>query len=794
LCELKTDDAVRERIGQLPAKLEDLYLELYEKFAKYPADADRQITRNALSWLLCGQRRLNSTEFLAALSMSPRRRFGQVTKNQVLDMCCNLVVFDSTLDTFRFAHLSVREFLEKQPDYSSTTANSLVAETCLSALVCFSYNLATERFLSQHRRPSIKEATFSNDLAAYTTIYWATHCQLAADQRTQGALKDLFLSFLSNESAIATWAARLQESPERYTIDYSLYRQFKKLEDTKATSAIALFLACSFDFPEVFADQAAKGSFRADFVNSNGRTAFQVAVRHNSYKVVSIFISDKLTQITKEVVKEAAGSWDGGKDTMMLLLERRGADIQITKEVVIAAARNWNSGKEVITLLLEQREAEVQITEEVVIAAAENWNSGKEVITLLLKQREAEVQITEEVVKAAARNSRSEVMALLLDQRGNEVKITDEVVKAAAEDGCSDVMALLLDQRGDDIKITDEVVKAAARNWSGEVIALLLDRRGDDVKITDEVVKAAARNSRSEVMTLLLDQRGDDVKITDEVVKAAARNSCSEVMTLLLDRRGDNIKITDEVVKAAAGAWSGEVMTLLLDRRGGDVKITDKVVKAVAGNEHSGKEIMAVLLDRRGDDVKITDKVVKAVAGNEESGEEIMTLLLDRRGDNVKITDDIVTAAATSGQERVLRLIDTRLKILSFKEKWFSIARFYNAAQDGDEEMIRGLLVLGIEPDLKNPRNVSPLWRAACCGHFAVVKLLLDTQAVDINVRSIAGRSPLFWAAAKGHEDIVRLLLERHANPNFVDKDGQTPLSMAKQNGHDKVIDLLEGA
>jgi hypothetical protein len=267
-------------------------------------------------------------------------------------------------------------------------------------------------------------------------------------------------------------------------------------------------------------------------------------------------------------------------------------------------------------------------------------------------------------------------------------------------------------------------------------------------------------------------------------------------MTLLLDRRGDDVKITDEVVKAAAGnERSGEeVMTLLLDRRGDDVKITDEVVKAAAGNERSGKEVTILLLDRRGDDVKITDKVLKAAAGNEHSGEEVMTLLLNRRGDNVQITDDIVTAAATSGQERVLRLIDIRLKIPSLKEKWFSIARFYNAAKAGDEEMIRGLLVQGIEPDLKNPRNVSPLWVAACRGNLAVVKLLLDTQAVDINSRSIAGRSPLFWAAARGYEGIVRLLLERDANPNFVDENGRTPLSMAKRYGHNKVIDLLKGA
>src|SRR5271167_2503018 len=101
LCEMRTDDAIRERLGRLPPKLEDLYLEIYTKFSKYPAEADRRITRNTLAWLLCAKRKLSSAEFLDALSMTPDGYSSNVSKDQILDMCCNLVIFDGTLDTFR---------------------------------------------------------------------------------------------------------------------------------------------------------------------------------------------------------------------------------------------------------------------------------------------------------------------------------------------------------------------------------------------------------------------------------------------------------------------------------------------------------------------------------------------------------------------------------------------------------------------------------------------------------------------------------------------------------------------
>jgi hypothetical protein len=214
LCELKTDEAVRERIGRLPPKLEDLYLELYEKVIKYPAEADRQITRITLSWLLCAQRRLKSAEFLAALSMTPRRYVGQVTKGQVLDLCCNMVVFDSTLDTFRFAHLSVREFLEKQPEYTSTAINSLAAETCILELLSAVVNPATNKFLTQWGQP-LRSSTGSHGLSSYSTVYWARHCQLATDQRTSSGLSDIFLFFLSGAldpmSAFSVWTHQFVE-------------------------------------------------------------------------------------------------------------------------------------------------------------------------------------------------------------------------------------------------------------------------------------------------------------------------------------------------------------------------------------------------------------------------------------------------------------------------------------------------------------------------------------------------------------------------------------------------------
>jgi hypothetical protein len=197
-----------------------------------------------------------------------------------------------------------------------------------------------------------------------------------------------------------------------------------------------------------------------------------------------------------------------------------------------------------------------------------------------------------------------------------------------------------------------------------------------------------------------------------------------------------------------------------------------------------------LLLEQRGADVVITEEVVKAAAGNEESGKDVMIVLLEQRGADVVITDDVVKAATTCGQERVLGFIEEWLEISLSKDDW-STAQFYNAAKSGNENIIQKLLADGVNPDLKNIRRISPLWIAATNGHCQVVKVLLATGLVEVNSESISGQHPICWAAARGHEGVVKLLLQAGADAGLIDKDGNTPLSIAKQHGFYKIERMM---
>jgi ankyrin repeat protein len=93
-----------------------------------------------------------------------------------------------------------------------------------------------------------------------------------------------------------------------------------------------------------------------------------------------------------------------------------------------------------------------------------------------------------------------------------------------------------------------------------------------------------------------------------------------------------------------------------------------------------------------------------------------------------------------------------------------------------------------------NSAATAPLMVAAREGKADVVRALLSSNDVNMNIIDAQGNTPLIEAARFGHDDVVRVLVEHGADLKVKNKEGQTALMLAVRNGHDDVVKRLKEA
>lgn len=98
---------------------------------------------------------------------------------------------------------------------------------------------------------------------------------------------------------------------------------------------------------------------------------------------------------------------------------------------------------------------------------------------------------------------------------------------------------------------------------------------------------------------------------------------------------------------------------------------------------------------------------------------------------------------------------------------------------------------------LLNAYGGTPLIPACEEGHYEVAKLLLEKTNVNVNHINNLGYTAIYEVVfTKGRSpiyvDIAKLLIKHGANINIPDKDGNTPLAIAKKNNLNDLVTLLE--
>lgn len=74
----------------------------------------------------------------------------------------------------------------------------------------------------------------------------------------------------------------------------------------------------------------------------------------------------------------------------------------------------------------------------------------------------------------------------------------------------------------------------------------------------------------------------------------------------------------------------------------------------------------------------------------------------------------------------------------------------YDAARDGNLEMVKCCIINGADVNGKDEHGRSVLHIAAWRNHLNVVKYLVEDQHARVDIKNPSGTSPLHWAIIKG--------------------------------------------
>ncbi|KAL8934772.1 MAG: hypothetical protein Q9216_005740 [Gyalolechia sp. 2 TL-2023] len=360
---IKVASDVEEALLQLPETLLTIYKAIMDRIDR-TAVHGRAWAKKALRWLLCAREPLTSETLveMVGLRESDNPKALHLLKDEVLSLCCNLVVLDNYSDVFRFAHASIREFLEVQPEFEYQVTNLQAAAEALMFV--------------QSERTAIEGA-----FARYATKYWLFHYRnLDLHFRTENPLsssvKAFFLRGTKDDSIYQFW--------ESAFITHTAEDEIQSM--TTAVRPVQcygpLYLACGHGLIEVVDELTNNQAVDLDERNHLGETGLYIAAHqcHSAIveRLLKLGADQSITTSTNGTALHRAAE-NGDQVTLSLLLQHQ-ADVVFQDDQGLSAL-DWatRNEREAIVRLLVQcgaREEVLQKYGQPLVLWIENTRQG----------------------------------------------------------------------------------------------------------------------------------------------------------------------------------------------------------------------------------------------------------------------------------------------------------------------------------------------------------------------------------------------------------------------------------
>ena len=716
------DSDIRSRLGLLPPRLEQLYGEIYSELISDPGDVACSVIQSTLKWLLSAQKTLHTPEFLWAVTIELDVPSKNTTKEIILGLCRNLVIHDEDLDTFRFAHLSVREFLEKKPEFSLVSCNIMATEGCLLQIFNSADCLKGTPALKESITSALEDdsglsmQSAAGQFLAYAIEFWAIHCRVAGQSARSGGSKlgQRFRYFMSGEpwenSIFDIWvfwtSSGLCSSKnlrrEDWVIKKEDFHYLHKLLCSSANFPLRRFWVATFyEFIELVEDFLQKGKLDRE----RQEQALPLAMFSRQSEVYEILVANvELTwrslyhamrwldyeRFSNLLAKNSCILTDNGMEDALIWLrdEKKWALLMETCPDLIVTQSTLKLAANVLTLnmfkIIFARSAGQSVQEKgLVISDLGVSNLERVEKAKFLLDHDASIT-SEDLAWAADVHAPSAIMEHLLTH-GGASQITANVMQIAAKNPHSEMLELLLLHGGE---VTQELLLyATAASVLGRDTLNLLFRHG--CQVSSEVLRKAAQTEEGLCFMM---ERADEGIISQEITYllhvGIQRGFKTETIAQLLSRADDLVtsETMGDLLHIAINAphqHASDLASVLLPRTNCP-SVSEASFLKVINNPHCASELMSLLLDHAEENA-LTEDVV--IYGMTSLNLDIASLLL-ARFDTKSIANDLLEAAVQN-EHHGLGLF--RMILQTTKPTEYPRIAFIQATQIQGQEIIQAL-------------------------------------------------------------------------------------------------------
>lgn len=259
---------VEQELGRLPRTLKDSYQIIHERI-KSSAPTSKSMADRAIAWLLCATHTLKSSPFLAAVSMDSKGRHYELSPRDLLNMCCNLAVWDQVSDRFRFAHLSVQEYFQSQEEYSSARVNEIALTRCVNVFIAQANSISK----SEDSPPLNADLQY---FMKYATISWPYHYNATRSPKCRGRVEQFLFQDSGVAPAFKIWMATARETignGKFYRRMLEEYWPVWNVRQILCTPSTPVLLACMYGWNDVLEKLCALETIDVNQCDDEGTTS-----------------------------------------------------------------------------------------------------------------------------------------------------------------------------------------------------------------------------------------------------------------------------------------------------------------------------------------------------------------------------------------------------------------------------------------------------------------------------------------------------------------------------------------